>query len=304
MIASSAIFGAFLCVQATAGAANPVYDEIAARGFVVGTARAAVPVPTLRGTESAREERAALGEVAGSDGAVEELIRDSVTAPFRLKTRDVPAGDLGVIRAVDLWFVVCVSLDDIDPAGLAAGGREGRTVEAGNMRFGAARLGNGNLTALGIKPDEGREWFIHSTGRLLDRIDVEATDRLTASRTEDSWLIAWTTDPRFDGDRAHPNRWRSLTRESGGDRAGPSHKYPGGAGFVKLSRLKSVPGALLVEAHAAFFEPKDWFENRPILKSKIGVVAQDRVRGLRRELARAKSRRQPGGRTAPGAGGG
>jgi hypothetical protein len=55
---------------------------------------------------------------------------------------------------------------------------------------------------------------------------------------------------------------------------------------------------------APLFEPKGWFDNRPILKPKIGVVAQDRVRGLRRELAQAKSRNRPGGRNAPGAGGG
>ena len=71
---------------------------------------------------------------------------------------------------------------------------------------------------------------------------------------------------------------------------------------MKVSRLATVPGALLVEAHFAFSEPQAWFDGAPILRSKIGVVAQDQIRGLRRELA--KSRKAAGARSSSGTTGG
>jgi hypothetical protein len=120
------------------------------------------------------------------------------------------------------------------------------------------------------------------TGRLLDRIHVEATDRTIASRTDESWVIAARTDPRFDRDAKAPNRWWPIER---GEKPGAVHPYPGGASYAKVSRLRLVPGALLVEAHFAFAEPRAWFDGAPILRSKISLIAQDQIRRLRRELA-------------------
>jgi hypothetical protein len=268
---------------------NPVYQDLSANGFAVGPAKVTFPPPRLRGREPAGAERAALAEVAGSERAVSDFTRDSVTAPFVLKVRDEPADDLGVIRMTSLWFVIRATLDDIDPAGLFVDAGKGKAVEAGNMRFSEARLGARELGPLGIKPAE-REWFVHLSGRLLDRLRVYSTDRVTATRSETSWLVASKTDRRFDDSGAYPNRWNALSKDGPREEPGPPHPYPGGAGYVAMTRLGTVPGALLVEAHAAFFEPKGWFDGRPILRSKIGVVAQDRIRSLRRELARSKAR--------------
>ena len=67
--------------------------------------------------------------------------------------------------------------------------------------------------------------------------------------------------------------------------------YSGGAGVLTARTLTSVPGALLVEARFAFHEPMSWFDGAPILRSKIGVVAQDRVRRLRKELETSRKGR-------------
>jgi hypothetical protein len=276
---------------------NPVYRELLADGLRVGEGGVSFPKPTLQGGETAEAERAALVKIAGSDRRLADLTRDSVSAPYILRTRDVPAGDAGVFRVIDLWFVVRAGLDEIDPEKVVSGDADGQAVEAGNMSFRASRLGADDLSALGIKPAEGREWYAHVSGRLLDRIAVEVTDRVTASRTDDSWLIASKADRRFDASPTHPNRWTPLSRPGRREPSGEPRPYPGGAGYVKISRLRTVPGALLAEAHAAFFEPRGWFDGAPILRSKISVVAQDRIRALRRELAR--SRGGAGGRTAP-----
>jgi hypothetical protein len=49
----------------------------------------------------------------------------------------------------------------------------------------------------------------------------------------------------------------------------------------------------MIEAHAAFFEPTAWFNGAPILRSKFAVVAQERVRALRREFAKSQPERDP-----------
>jgi hypothetical protein len=286
-----------------AHAGNDLYRRLHDDGWTAAGAHVTFPAPALTDRMAADDERAALRAIAGSDRDVAELTRDSVTAPFILKTHDLEAGD-ALIRQADLWFVVRAGLDAINPDKLAAGAGEGQPVEAGNMRFSGRRLGADDLAGHNLPPQgqhaEMREWFVHLTGRLLDRLHVEATDRITATRSDDSWVIASLTDPRFDQDRSFPNRWWPIAKRGGSEEAGTAATYAGGASYVKISRLSTVAGGLMVEAHFAFFEPKPWFDGAPILRSKIGVVAQDRIRGLRRELA--KSQKGQGARSTGTAG--
>ena len=284
---------------------NPVFRTLSDEGWEASGKRIEFVPPTVRDGMTEAEEVEALRAVAGSPRAAGEFTRDSVTAPLVMKTRDVQAGG-GVIRQADLWFVVHAGLEEIDPDAIE-GKKGGAPVEAGNMKFASRQLNPDDLAGArveAVKPSDGvREGFVHSTGRLLDRIAAESTDRITATRTDDSWLIASQTDRRFDGSAKAPNRWSAITRRGAGEEVGPPTVYAGGAGYVKASRLRSVPGALLVEVHFAFHEPEGWFRGAPVLKSKFALVAQDRVRGLRRELT--KSQKKPGARSSntPGSGG-
>jgi hypothetical protein len=277
--------------------ANFVYQSLRTDGLKVAGAHVSFPAPMHVDGMSADLEREALNKLAGSKSRAAELTRDSVSAPMILKVRDEGAGNAGAIRVADLRFLVHARLGDIDPARAEGELSEGRSVEAGNMKFTSARLDEQALAARGIKAREGSEppltWYVHMTGHLLDRIAVEATDRVTATRSSGSWVIAARTDPKFDGDREFPNRWRRLARSGASEETKPAERFSGGASYVKISELKSVPGALLVEAHFAFFEPRAWFDGAPILRSKIGVVAQDRIRSLRRELQKKSHRDEP-----------
>jgi hypothetical protein len=296
MTAPTALLVVALTAQAADHKSNPVYASLRSEGVNLGGVRISFPAPWLDDGAAEGAEREALRTIAGSDRAVAELTRDSVSAPFVLKTRDQPAGDRGTVRSADLFFVVRARLDDIDPSSADAAGAEVKEVEAGNMKFRGARVEDKDLSARGIKPadKEGgvREWYVHLTGRLLDRIHAAATDRITATKSSRSWLIAARTDARFDKDATLPNRWHAIKRRGDREEAGPDETYPGGASYVRIGTLQTVPGALLVEAHFAFFEPRPWFDGAPVLRSKIGVIAQDRVRSLRRDLA--KSRRGQG----------
>ena len=274
--------------------ANPVFQTLIGEGVKADPTAEPfkLPAPSFADDADAATAAAQLEQIAGSKTAVRDLLRNSVTAPFILKTRDARSGDTHV-RAADLWFVVHADLDSLDLGQLATQ-EDGRPTEAGNMRFSSKRLSERDLRDAKIAPlpalDGRTAWFSHLDGRLLDRIAVEATDQVVATRTPTSLVVAAKTDHAFDADGRYPNRWMPVARKGATEEKGPSRTYAGGASYVKISKLAAEPGALLVEAHLVFFEPHDWFQGAPILRSKISVVAQDQIRRLRREIEQKRSR--------------
>ena len=305
MTATILLLGMTLTAQLPAARAktlhsdNPVYSTLQSDGADFAGVHVAFPTPLHVAGMSAEDERVALKRLVGSDRSLAEFTRDSVSAPFILKTRDETAAGRGVVRIAALWFVVRASLDDINPAAADPSTSGGKTVEAGNMRFGATRIEPNDLATRALSPAGGKEaheWYVHLTSRLLDRIHVEATDRIVATKAGGSWFVGSITDAKFNADKTFPNRWHALKRQGAGAAAGADEVYVGSAAAVTISRLASVENALLIESHFAFFEPNAWFDGAPVLRSKIGVVAQDRIRRLRRDLA--KSRTGEGGRSS------
>jgi len=273
-------------------APNAVYRELLDGKLRFAGAADPIAAPTLVDGSTADQQAAALLKVAGSAEKLKELVKDSVTAPFILRPpqdRKTPGGD--TIRGVDLWFIIHADLDAIDPARL---GEQPGPVEAGNMRFEGRTLPADALKARKVEAAPKDEWYAHLSGLLLDRIQVEVTDRVVASRTAGSLVVASRTADAFDHDRGEkdlPNHWLNVFPGGKGQVPGSyAHRYPGGGGYAKISRLEGVPGALLVELHAAFVEPKEWFQGAPILRSKIALVAQDRIRKLRRDLGKARGK--------------
>jgi hypothetical protein len=277
-------------------AGNLVYAGVLGEGLKAEGATVRLPAPRLRDGQDAEAQRAALRELAGSDQRLEEIVRKSVTAPYLIKVRDVAAGD-DTIRVVDLWFVVYADIAEVDPSKEAAK-TDDEEVEAGNMAMRTRLLKPEDLRGAGItvpSPPVGeglQTWYAHLRGRLLDRIELDVTNRVIATRTADSIVVASRTDPAFDDRKTGSltNGWRSIEGASGkpaGDHT--SKPYRGGVSYAKISRLTFRPGALLVEMHGAFVEPRGWFQGAPILRSKFSVVAQDQIRRLRRELERRRA---------------
>ncbi len=267
--------------------ANTVYTQVIRDGIDLGGQRIRLPEPLLKDGQEAEAQNAALLGIAGSDRALSDLQRDSVTAPYILKVHDVKTNS-GVMRLVDLWFVVRASLEDIEPMKIAAQA-SGRTVGAGNMEFRDRLLTAEELKPRGRSAVSGRElsrWYSHVEGKLLDRIEVAATSEVVASRTADSLIIASRTDRAFDAPGPFANRWRAVGHEG----AGADQVYDGGISYARIDRLERPDGALLVEVHAAFIEPEPWFHGAPILRSKFAPVAQDQIRRLRRELQKERSK--------------
>jgi hypothetical protein len=268
-------------------ARNAVYVGVLDQGLKLDGQVVKLPEPRVHDGQEAEAQRTALRDVAGSDQALEELLRNSVTAPYIIKVRDIK-DEAATIRVADIWFVVHADLAELDPAKEAAR-TDGKSVEAGNMAVQTRLLKADELRAAGITPasdsPDKKMWHAHIHGRLLGRIEIAVTNQVVASRTGESIVIASRTDPAFDKPGPDANGWRPIGSEKGDGALKP---YPGGISYTKISRLALKPGALLVEIHSAFIEPQEWFQGAPILRSKFSVIAQDQIRSLRRELARQR----------------
>lgn len=276
--------GLVLCLATAAAddpAPLPAHDANAVFRAIRADDPAEIPAPMFADGQSADEQRKALRSLVTSERGVDDLLRDSVTAPFVLKLKDT-AADGATIRSGELYFVLHIPLDAVDPTKLNPSADAG-PVEAANMRFESRILGPDDLKARGLGEVAPGEWYVHSQSRLLDRIAAESTDHATSSRSAESLIVASRADPKFDDDAPLANRWSRIDPKGV---VGPPNPYRGGRGYAKLTALKGTPGAVVVEVHFAFEEPKPWFDGAPILRSKLSLIAQDQIRRLRRELAK------------------
>jgi hypothetical protein len=265
---------------------NAVYTEVLRQGLETGGQTITLAPPRLVDGLTPEEERAALRKVAESDRAVDEMLRDSVTAPYIIKVRDQKATG-ATIRMADVWFVVYAPLEKIDPVREVARADQ-KKIEVANMSFETRKLNADEIRAAGIKPidtpADQAEWYAHVHARLLDRIEFDVTNHGAVSQSPDSIVVASRTDPAFDKAATNTNYWISVSAPGGASAA--KQPYSGGISYAKISRCALKPGALVVEMHVAFVEPDGWFQGAPILRSKFGVIAQDQIRTLRRELAK------------------
>ena len=101
----------------------------------------------VRVGQSSQDQEAALRTVAGSDAKAGDLVRDSVSAPFILKIRDLPSDGTTLVRMVDLWFVVHADLDALTRPWPRAAAASETPVEAGNMRFTSVKVSADDLKA-------------------------------------------------------------------------------------------------------------------------------------------------------------
>jgi hypothetical protein len=281
-----------LVLNTGAARANPLFDELRMRGVAIdGRTNAPLPAPTMADGLDAAAQHAVLEKIVGDRYPTAEFVRNSVVSPMVLKFRDVRAGD-AVARGVDLWFVVYGELDDLAGVDVLETFTTARGKETTIRTLTADELAARGLTSSGaaggerdIALGETDERFVHTVVSILEKVELHQTSRCVLSRSAESVLIASQVDPRFNDDRQFPNVYHRLVRSELGEISkGPPQPYGGAGGYLKATRLAAPDGAILVEYHLLFSEPRDWFNGANLLQSKLPVLLQSRVRALRREL--------------------
>jgi len=270
-------------------ARNAIYQTVRTVGLNAEGTVAQLPAPLLCDGMASEEQRALLLKLVDSTKALEDFLAPGVSAPIKTKLHDWP-GTTGTIRGFDIWFVVHAKLDEINADDLGAPGSKGGNADAGGMHFESNVLDEGELKKLGLTPSGKMDRFDQIACSLLEKAEAKMLNRSLGTRSDGSMVVATQTVLTLPADEASRNAWRAVDRRAAKTSYGPWQPYAGVIAYTKTSRLNFRPGTLLVEIHGAFTEPKGWFNGRGILKSKITLVANDKIRDLRREIAKKREK--------------
>lgn len=285
------LLAAALAVSNQSGA-NPLFEELVKQGVSTSAERRLqLPLPTLADGVDSAGEQAVLAKIVGDRYPVDEFVRDSVVTPFVLRFPDI-GGPAASARGVDVWFIVYGDLNDLSKDDVLKEFTTARGRETTLHVLTGAELQSRNLPAASgdtgkmlMKPGESAERFVHTTAPILEKVELRQTLRCVLSRAEESIVIATIVDHRFDRDQEFPNLYQRLIRNENGETTkGPVQPYAGAGGYLKATRLAKPAGAILVEYHAIYSEPRDWFNGANLLQSKLPILLQSRIRELRRDL--------------------
>jgi hypothetical protein len=272
---------------------NPVFTEILEKGLKMSDDTVVkLPSPILADGLDAAGQKAAI-EAADARSSFEELVKKSYYTPVVVKVRTVkaPEGEGPAVRTVDLWFVahgnwdVMISKDFLESAM--------KTKDEGKSRVvGQAGILTDEQTAarkLTITSKEGyEERFVYSTFSLFERVELSATRFSVLTHGKDSILAAGRIDPRFDKDADFPNQWRPLVRDEQAEiKPGPPHPLANAGGYAKITRLLQPADGIFIECHIAYEEAYGWFDGVNLVKQKMPVMVQEKVKTFRRKLLSA-----------------
>jgi len=268
---------------------NPVYRQALQVGFPMSTGSPVkLPPPLILDGADGQTLRARLAALPDRTVPVDELLRKSVVAPVVFGFRDVVAADTDApVRGLDVYFVAYGRLEPAQGEKLLRETLAAVQKEAKIHQLSAADLARRKieLPPPGDKLSGYRYWFAEFA--LLDKVQLSATAQTFVSHTERSVVAASVIDARFANDEQFPNRWRPLKIDpvTGKAEPGEPQVYDGCASYLRVTRLGEPAGALFVEYHIVFVEPKAWFGGANLLRSKLPVLIQSQVRSFRRQMS-------------------
>ena len=270
---------------------DPVFKELTGSGVLLVSGESKlIPQPTLADGLTPAEQKKALKRAAGHF-LLEEFTRKSVLAPFSLKIESLTdASGTRIAQSLNVWFVVYGDWQTLlDENLLAELGNHRKSKNEYEFRAEARSLKDDELTQrkLFVRASEDTlEKFMTFQTPLLDRVFVSGVIHRFQTTAPNSALFSSVLDPRFDSDGEFPNQWQSLIESETGDVILAQAKpYAGFGGYIKATKLVDPDGAILIEGHAIFNEPTGWFRGANLLKSKLPIMIQHEIRGLRRQLA-------------------
>ncbi|MEM9365596.1 MAG: hypothetical protein AAGD07_06330 [Planctomycetota bacterium] len=242
----------------------------------------------------------------------DRFTRDSMVAPFALDLDSIPdANGRRVGHLVDVVFVVHVPLNDLRDEGalrrlaginddvendVVATEEDDPTDVSSARRLTPEEIASHNL------PNEiGYARIRFPLIAKLVLSGVAFGDSLDSGDDPSApIIIRFGLDPSFTDEAQLPdnaasdlglvNAWAKIERDDRGAKTlGAWQSYEGLGGYLTVVSVPGKENASLIHLVLAIHEPKKWFNGAPLLRSKLPLVIQDRVRGFRREIAARKS---------------
>lgn len=279
--------------------ANPVLQDLLEQGVpLTKDVTYKFPPPVLADGLDANAQKAAIeaavkpAEANKKGKTFAELSVKKEDAPFVLKKAEIIPKTTAY--RVDLYFIAHGDMSVMLEEGFFKDQMEAEVKEKpkDGPHDEAAFLTDEELAARNLSVADGpdrRESFLHSTSVVLDRVQVRGTSRAFQTQSDESLIVATTVAAMFNKDEQYPNEYQLIVKDKSGKLKLEPKKtpYSSGASFVKVTRLVEPAGALFIEFHMIYDEPKDWFNGKGILRSKFGDAARDRVPSFRRKLTSA-----------------
>jgi hypothetical protein len=291
---------------------NPVYVELLDKGIAMSDGTVVkLPPPVLGDGLDAAGQKAALTKVADARTSFAALVKKSFYAPVVVKVRTMKsvgegksaakgvataesesADDAGpAIRSIDLWFVAHGDWDILTSGDFLESAMKGKddgpsrvVLQAGVLtdKEAAAR----KLTTTVTPNDDQR--YVYSTFRLFERVELSATRYSVLTRGKGSILVAGRLDPRFLGDADYPNQWRPLLRDQRAEISlGAAHPLEHAGGYIKITRLVEPADGVFIECHIVYEESQGWFGGVNLMRQKMPVMVNEKVKTLRRMFLKA-----------------
>lgn len=266
---------------------HPVVQELVTEGFPVpGGVRVPLTPPLLTGGMDAGQQEAAIRGVEGM--VYDRFIEDRLTARQVLRVEPAQSYDGGMVRRLDQYFIV---------HGGAVLLRDEEAMEGFLAKEEAAAKAEDEGKAKGFqeyleseppgmkKPPAGQPYVYRYRYALIEKVVISGLLRGLRHSEPKLFIESAVSEADLLADADNPTQWQTIPRKAErDDQLGPAAPYPGLAGYLQVTELGFLPGAVLVECHGVLAEPTAWFRGRNLLGSKLSIAAQENVRSLRRKV--------------------
>lgn len=262
---------------------NPLFQELIKEGLDIGArSKPLFPPPTMADGLDAAGQKKVLEKLIDKHSEYDDFVRNSPVAPLVLRIRNIdPADPQAPAYGVDVAFVVHGDWNKISKAFLDKAFTFPLTATAVRP----LTIADLAKRKIAMSADQANQSFDNRSYSLRNKVELSCTVHSCCSQTAESFIVAQKIDPRFLKDAEFPNQWRSMKKDKDDKTVlGPVEPYQGAGGYLKLTRLREPAGAIFVEAHLIFTEPKGWFDGENYLRSKLPLAAPYQVRALRQEL--------------------
>ncbi len=294
MLLSSCCLILSLCSAGATHDDNQILQQLLDPGVPVGSgAPLRLPAPTMADGLDAAAQKMAIKGIADANHPLDALLRKSVVSPFQLSIRsEGNAANETTGKRVDIFFIVYGDLQLITKEGwLEERFSFGAKEEAeGKPPAKSIVLAENDLKKRGLEvaaSERFKEGYDFATFSVFDRVQLSGTGHVMQTQTAESVVVASLLSPKFADDAEFANRWAPIERnDSGVETVGKPQPYAGYGSYVKVTKLHEPAGALFIEYHLVFDEPKAWFGGANLLRSKLPLLVQDNIRKFRRELTK------------------
>ncbi|MEM6979454.1 MAG: hypothetical protein AAF539_07260 [Planctomycetota bacterium] len=258
-----------------------LFDDLIENGIDVGGVNAKI----TRSIDVSASDSDVRRDIAGRNDW-KRFTRDSVTAPILMNFDTVESAEgTRVGHVMSFRFVAHQEFETLKEKGFLK-----TLFQDSSQREESSFEGFDNelMEEFGLKPQDATDYGF-ATFELLKRIRIRGIFASQTTVDDDVAVTAWRLLEEKPNDSDYCSTWSPLDNDEVGRKVeGDRQAYAGIAGYVSMTSLAPVDstlaGACLVECHSIIHEPKQWFDGRNLLRSKLPLIVQESVRKFRRKL--------------------